>query len=243
MKALLEKYKQTKWHRGWVKLGEDLKPMTWKERIEHIFMYYKEVMLVILALIVALSAVITMSINSSKEVLVSGMIINLSLKQEGYNYMQSEYLEVLAPGEKNKDVQLDATNFGDILDAENGEFNYNASMTFIARVSGQMLDYAIMDKFAMEYYITQDAFLDLREFFTEAELAEMDAAKKIIYVQVEETGKRWPVAVDISDIPFVKDNVTTEGPIYFVFSGNIRNIETYRNIWDRLHAWESEPAA
>ena len=56
----------------------------------------------------------------------------------------------------------------------------------------------------------------------------------------EEPGERFPVAVDISNIPFVKDMVTSEGPIYFILSGHIRNLDMCRNVWDRLHAWESK---
>lgn len=241
--SFLEKYKQTKWHLGWVKFFNDLKPMTWLQRLEYIWMYYKEVMAIIALVGLAIALVVTVISHRMKEPLVSGMIVNLSVKQEGYNYMQTDYLEALAPGEKNKVVELDYTSFGSLEDAENGEINYNASMMLIARVTGQLLDYALLDKFAMEYYIGRDVYLDLREFFTEAELQELDAANRVIYLQVEDTGDRWPVAIDISEIPFVKDNVTTKGPVYFVLSGNVRNLEMCRNAWDRLHAWKSKPAA
>ena len=118
-------------------------------------------------------------------------------------------------------------------------------MNLVARVSEQLLDYALLDKYAMEYYMGQDVYLDLREFFTAEELAALEAEKRLMYLQVqeeegEEPGERFPVAVDISNIPFVKDMVTSEGPIYFILSGHIRDLDMCRNVWDRLNAWESK---
>jgi hypothetical protein len=38
---MLERYKASKFYRGWVKFCNDLRPMNWKQRLEYLWMYYK----------------------------------------------------------------------------------------------------------------------------------------------------------------------------------------------------------
>jgi hypothetical protein len=181
-----------------------------------------------------------MVISRTKETLVSGMMVNITMDPVGMHYMLEGYQNDLAPGDKKHVVELDYTNFGDMMDLEFGESSYYASQILLARVSGKMLDYMILDKFAMEYYITQEVYLDLSKFFTPEELAELDAQKRVIYAMQEGETVRWPIAIVITDIPYVKDNVKNEGDIYFALSGNIRDLDACRNAWERLNAWESK---
>lgn len=236
---MLERFKKTKFYLGWVKFINDLRPMTWKKRLEYLWMYYKEYAYCAGIVLIAISLLVTILVKQTKESVVSGMIINTTMRQEGFNYLSQDYKEVLAPDDKNKIVELDYTTFGDPLDPENGQNSYYASMILTARVSGAMLDYIIMDKFAMEYYITQEVYLDLREFFTEAELAALDAQDKVIYAMQEGDTDRWPIAINITDMPFVQDNVTSGEDTYFALSGNVRSLEMCRDVWNRLNAWES----
>lgn len=236
---MLEKFKETKLYLGWVKFINDLKPMTWKKRLEYLWMYYKEYAYCAGIVVVAISLLVTIIANQTKETIVSGMLVNTTMTQEGMNYLSQDYKAELAPDDKNKLVELEYTTFGDPTDLERGEESYYASMILTARVSGAMLDYIIMDKFAMEYYITQEVYLDLREFFTQEELAELAAQDKVIYAMQEGETERWPIAVVISDLDYVKDNVTSQGDTYFALSGNVRSLETCRNVWDRIHAWKS----
>jgi hypothetical protein len=189
--------------------------------------------------VVAISLLITIIANQSKETIVGGMLVNTTMTQEGMNYLTQDYKAELAPNDKNKLVELEYTTFGDPMDPERGEESYYASMILTARVSGAMLDYIIMDKFAMEYYITQEVYLDLREFFTPEELAELAAKDQVIYAQQAGQEERWPIAIVISDLDYVKDNVTSQGDTYFALSGNVRSLETCRNVWERILAWQS----
>ena len=92
----------------------------------------------------------------------------------------------------------------------------------------------------MEFYIIQDVYMDLREFFTEEELAQLDAENRVIYAQQEGENDRWAVAVAITDIPFIQEYVApAEGEeIYFALSGSTPRPEMCRNVWNYLHAWE-----
>jgi hypothetical protein len=180
--------------------------------------------------------------EQNKEVLVSGMMVNISIDQQGMNYLTDEYAEYLGATNKNQVAEVDYTNFGDMLDPENGESSYYASMILPSRVTGAMLDYIIMDKFAMEYYILQDLYMDLREFFTEEEMAQLDGEKRIIYAQEEGSNDRKPIAVDITGLDFIQSYVAPkEGEaIYFALAGSSPRPEMCRNVWNYLHAWTKD---
>lgn len=215
----------------------ELKPMTWKQRIDHIWTYYKEHMFFAGIILVLIIAIIGSAINASKDVLINGMMVNISITQEGYNYLDRDYFEDLNGNKYTESVQLSYANFSSLEDATYAEENYSAAMKLVGLVSGGHLDYIILDQFGMEFYIAQDVYLDLREFFTKEELTELESY--LIYAQEEGKEDRMPIAVDISDLSFVKDTIGTEEKTYFALGGNNPDLAMCRNVWQRLHAWKT----
>lgn len=234
---MLAKFKETKLYLSWVKLINDMKPMTGRQRVEHLWMYYKEYLLCLFIVISLISMIATVMIHRSKETLVSGMMVNIAIDQEGYDYLSVDYLARLGGVEGKQVAELDYTKFGDPFDPADGQESYYASLILISRVSGAMLDYMILDKFAMEYYITQDVYMDLRDMFTAEELAQLEENHQLIYAQEEGSEDRQPIAVVITDTAFVKDNVQSEGDIYFALSGSSPRPEMCRDAWEYIHAW------
>lgn len=234
------KFKETKFYQGCVKLLNDLKPMTFQQRVEHLWMYYKEYLWCAGVVLVALSLAVTVIINQTKDTVVSGIMANISIDQEGYNYLSEDYHQRLNGGDKKKIVELDYIYFGDMEDLNNGYNSYYSAMTLTARVSGGQLDYMILDQFALEYYIGQEVYMDLREFFTEQELAQLEAQERVIYAMQEGDTERWPIAVDITQIPFARDNIDSEGKVFFALSGNTQRPEMCRDAWEYIHAWKEK---
>ena len=226
----------TKELKGWRKLAADLKPMSFSQKVDHLWTYYKEWLFVAFLLLVSVCAMITSIKNTSKDVMLNGMLVNISISQQGVDYLGVEYLDAMGGDPDKQKVELDYTNFESLADPTNAEDNYSKSMLLTARVTGGMLDYAIMDKLGLEFYLTQDVFRDLREFFTPAELAELEPY--LIYAQVEGEQERWPMAVDITHLPFVKDTMEQEEVVYFTLSGNVRSEDACRSIWEYINAWE-----
>jgi hypothetical protein len=83
-------------------------------------------------------------------------------------------------------------------------------------------------------------YLDLREFFTPEELEELGS--RVIYARQEDEAEedRWAVAVDISDLPFIKENMGDKTQFYFALSGSTQRKEICRDMWNYLHAWKPE---
>lgn len=233
-----EKIKQSKFYIGFQKLRQDLKPMTFKQKCEHLWMYYKEWLFVVFLAVMGISLVATVLGEQNKEYLVTGMMININIDQEGMDYLTKDYAKYLGATSENQVATVDYTSFGDPLDPETGENSYYASMILPSRVTGAMLDYMILDKYSMEYYILHDVYMDLRDFFTEEELAQLDAEKRVVYAQEEGSFDRVPIAVTITQLPFIQKYVAPDADIYFALSGSSPRPEMCRNVWNYLHAWQ-----
>lgn len=228
-------------------LLQDLKPMTFWEKVDHLWTYYKEYLFVVLLVVIVMAFTVTTLVNSNKKLLLSGMLINVSMTQTGYNYMTEDYHAYLGATPVWEVVQLDTTDFSSLEDPTSMEDNYNKSMLLMARVSGQMLDYALVDRMALEFYATQEVFLDLREFFTPEEMEAL--GERVIWMQPEpeegmeaedyEEGELdpWVAAVDVSDLPFFRENCGEGETVYFTMSGNDPDKEATRAFLEYLMAW------
>lgn len=233
----MKKFSETKFGAGWAKLRQDLKPMTFRQKVDHLWTYYKVFIFIILFLCSPLFLLGTFLNRQGQEVLVSGMMVNLQVDPKLMTYMTTDYALDLGATSEKQIAELDYANFGDLFDSQNAEGNYNQMMMLVARVSAGTLDYMLLDQKAMEHYIAQQVYLDLREFFTPQELEALNAEGKVIYARQEDQEDKWAVAVDISDTAFVKDNVNSEGPVYFALSGNYQRPEICRNAWERIQNW------
>lgn len=234
---MIVKGKKTKMSERWNKLMSDLKPMTWKQRIDHLWTYYKEWVWIAAVVIIVMIGIISSFIQAGKDVVVTGMLVNISITQEGHNYLQEDYFAHVGADEKNDIVRLEYTNFESLADPTNNENNYYSAMALIAEVSATTLDYIIQDELALEFYIYQDVYMDLEEFFTPEEIEAL--AGKLIYAEEEDSDDPWLMAIDITDLPFVQDNITSDGKVYFSLSGSTTRPEACRDIWEYINNWES----
>lgn len=254
-------FKDSNFYKGFVKLLNDLKPMSWKERIEHIWEYYKEYMLVVGVFLVVTIGLITSSIAAGKEAVVTGIMVNITVDQKGYSYLSTDYAKHI--GETDEDlVRLEYTEFSDLL-VDASEENYNAAQVIILEVAAKKLDYMILDKLAMEFYTAQEIYLDLRDFFTLEELQEFMKKDQLVFCLEEKAADMsaeelkalqeyclseegadieycWPAAVKITDMDYVKDNVTSGGDIYFAMAGSTEKLEQVRGVWEYMKAWKAE---
>lgn len=232
--------KNTKLYKSFIKLIGTLKPMTWKQRIAHIWTYYSIHMVIALMLIILLIAIISSAISANMETLISGVLANIDMTEEGWEYIDEAYLAHLDGDSKKQSVNLTSAFFKDInTSAENLDNNYNAAMSAISMVNAQALDYFLMNEEAMVLYMTQEVFLDLTAFFTEEEIAEL--GDKVIYLEITDendtTVSRTPVAVNIEEMKFAQDCLNISEGCYFALAVNTPRIDTCRDFWEYLLAW------
>lgn len=223
-------------------LKETLKPMTPKQRIAHIWTYYKiQIFLAIFAIIFIVTVIGNLT-NAGKETLISGVFANVDMSQEGWIYVDDQFFAHLHGDEQTQTIHLSATDFTGIYsNVSLFDSSYTSAMNPVAMVSGGSLDYFILDEDALQFYMTQEVFLDLSDFFTADELDTF--GDKVIYLELVDdsdvTVSRSAVAIDISDLPFVQDCLNLTGGCYFSLATSISHPDNCRIFWEYLLAWNA----
>ena len=213
-------------------LKVDLKPMTFTQKVDHIWTYNKELILITVGvLVLVISFLVTFL--SKPEPIFSGYLLNVEISEDGKTYLSEGFQQHCGATGKNIS-ELNSGMYN--LDLSSAyEASYSTRMQVAALCSGQFLDYMIMDKKGMEAFIVDEVYMDLRDFFTEEEFAQWK--DKITYLQPE-GGTEYPAVIDISDLAFVKDCIDTDEPVYLVFIVNTTRPERCTEFWNYLLSWE-----
>lgn len=218
-----------------------LRPMTWRQRIDHIWTYYKEIILIALGVIILLASIVNNALKPKVDVLMCGYLANVTLSEEGSSYLQEDYLSHLGGVPETQAVYLNSTFFGGEDYLTNMDANYNAALAPVLQVTAQEVDYMLLDEVALEFYLTKAFFMDMTQLLTQEELQQLELT---YYQPVDKndnpTGESYPVAVDISDTAFVKDCAQKAEKVYFVVIANGPNKDDIRDFWDYLNAWKQE---
>lgn len=236
-----EKIKNLKLYQGFVKLKETIKPMTFREKIQHIWFSYKAEMYIAALLIFVVVFVFSCIITANTELMIAGDLMNLSISDEGLEYLTDDYLERMGGEKFLKKFQIVETYYNTGDSSEEIEYNYQSSTQIVARVAAGMLDFQIINKPAMELFLGEDFYLDLRQFLTEEELAQWEG--KIIYIEYMDSDERIPVALDISGTDFAKDCMPHYGPYFFAVIKTSPRLEQVRDFFDYLLDWEENKAS
>ena len=211
---------------------EQLKPMSWKERLEHLWEYYKWVLVVAALVIMLISIVCTSIYNRNLKVLFGGSVVNVYMSNEAAEYLQGDVEEMLQAGEMEQ-VFLHTISVGDMSTSTDASTD---AMTVVVRVAAQELDYVIMDESALNYFINTAVVTDLTPCLTEEQLAMFEG--KTVLARLEENGPVVPVALEITDIDFLKDCYIGNRKIYISFPNNTEHAMTPSQFLDYLLAWE-----
>lgn len=222
---------------GLKKLKEDLAAMpTLRQKLEHIWTYYKLWLVVLVLVIMGISLVSTSFVNANTDMLLAGVAVNVNISDEGNAYLTDGMFDQLTKDGKWEDIALQEMRLHDLMDTEDVEEDYYSLMSILGMGAGKILDYLIMDKDAMEILLPNDPFLDLQELLTQEELKALDG--RVVYKE-DTDGTLTPIAVEITDTPYIKDNATADGKVFLAFTVNTTRKNACRILWDHLNAWES----
>lgn len=148
-----------KWLRAeWEKLA----PMTWKQRWEYIWEYYKLALIAAAVLIVFTVSMVRSGLYQQKKLLISGIFINTTTTEEGYAFVKEDYWEHCGADSETRSELIEVRNI-----AYNAEqptaMDANAVMTVDAMIAVGDLDYIICDRTAAEFYGRQEYCHDLAQ--------------------------------------------------------------------------------
>lgn len=222
------------------RLKVDLKGMTWQQKLDHIWTYYKEfIIFTTIGLIVIIGMGSTM-LAPKKELLMGGICVNTYISAEGESYLNQEYFDWLQGDPKKQEIQMSFRSFGDFSTSTQ---DYEAFQSIVAMLYAARIDYLLMDEDGMGPLINYESLLDLREVFTEEELKAFGTDVRYAQRTDEEgnpTGEMFPVALEITDIPFVQDCRSYNQKIFLGFAASAPNKDSLRDFWQYLMAWESK---
>lgn len=236
-----EKIKNLGIYKGFVKLKETLKPMTFKEKIQHIFYSYKAEMYIAGLMIFMVCFLISCIITANTKLMIAGDLMNVSISDEGLQYLTDDYLVRLGGEKFMQKFSIEEVYYTSEGDDAVLEYSYQASAQTVSRMVGGMLDFQIINKPALELFLSEGFYMDLRKFLTEEEFAQWEG--KIVYVEYPDNPERIPVALDLSDTAFVKDCMPNFGPYFFTVIMTTPRLQETRDFFDYLLAWEENKAA
>lgn len=220
----------------WNKLLQDLKPMTFKQKVDHLWTYYYWV-LIIIAVIVMLICIVSSSIKTlNTDVLIAGVLVNADVSLEGHDFLEERFFEKLGGIEGDQEVQISDVIFEDPFLTQEIEYTHNATVKVLAMMSAQSVDYMIMDKMSMEFYLGQDIFIDLNELFSKEELELWK--DELIYLTYEDTGETIPVAINIGKTALGQRYVNSEKERFIAFAVNTPRQDACKIFWEYIKTGE-----
>jgi len=164
---------------------------------------------------------------------------------------------VLGGDPQKEEVRYSEVYFGDMANPKNSdEVQYAQKPMLLA--AAQEIEYVIMDKNALTYYLYQKMFVPLEDVLTQEQMqmlekngwlfyleekAHEDALEEIFGEDVEdengneEVGLKYPIAVDLSETEFGK-SCRTADKVYIAFTGNTDMAEWSDDFLAHLLNWK-----
>lgn len=218
-------------------LKATLAPMTYKEKLQHLWAYYKWLLVVFLCFVMLISVVLTSCNNRQINVIVGGVAVNMDISDAGEEYLTNGY-KAYTGSESDKDRASLGYMTLDSVETSVSSDNYVALQSVLALVAGKDLDYLITNEEAFLILLKQEIFADLRNVYTEEELETMGEA--VVYYQEQGSSKKTPVAIDIRNTPFIQENTTADGMVYFIFIANSERTEQTKDLLEYLKDWPAK---
>ena len=192
-------------------------------------------MIVLLSLLTVALLVARKYILLNKDVLAAGLCVNVTIEDPARESLENSCREHLTTGDRWEKVRLSQVTMAD-FGKTNLEYrtDYHTLSSILSLNENGEVDLLLTDQTALETLIRSEVFLDLRQFFPEETLEALGA--KVIYVRSSEMdpGESYPVAVDISELPFVREYMTTPDRVYFSIAKNSPRQDALRLIWELI---------
>lgn len=195
--------------------------MTFGEKMEYLWEYYRWVLLVAAFGAIVIAMVVTGIVNSSGKVFYSGAVVNVQLGEEGEAFL-TDHLEEIFPAPKGERAKLFTTSFQDLQKASDVEMSAATAYRVVLMITAEDYDYMIMDETAWNYYRNHPVFTALDEMFPDEVIERY--SDRIVRYQPEDS-EELPLAIDITDSAFARKYAQQGTKVYIAFPGNTGRTE------------------
>lgn len=216
------------------RLKNDMKDMTFGEKLGHLWDYYKWFAIVGVILIVAAVSVVISVIENSKELTYGGVIVNLSVTEEGRAYLKEGWFEALEGDPQKQKIELDEMYIPDAGQTTFAEASLANAQKITAMISAGYVDYVLADAYSIHYLGSAGSFSPLDTVLSQEQLAQFEG-KLVTYEDEEQS---YLVAIDISELPFVKAHLISADKVYIAFPGNTGRTQRNMEFLEYLMNWE-----
>lgn len=214
---------------GLQELSNALKPMSWKDRIVHLWTYYKWVGFTVLAVAAAISIIV--HAVTAKDPLFSGATVNLLLSEEGRSYITDDWKEQLS------DAPQDWVDLAEMFTSDDvtmvGQDAVTATLQLSVMIASGELDYVMMDKETLGHFLEQGAFSDLRTMLADEQLDRL--GNRVLYVT--DGAESYPAAIEITATDFTQSCMAYAEAVYIAFPGNTERTEWVDDFLEHLLSW------
>lgn len=226
--------------KGFARLKQDLKGMTFKQKADHLWTYYRWIIIVVIMTVIVLSILTTSFINANTNTLLAGVCLNVEPDEQAQKILTDGFQEKNGTGvrwEETKFVPaiLTRTTTENIMDNQ-----YNLT-NIHALIISEDLDYLISDEEGIIVLLPENEqdqiLLDLNQFFTPEEMERFGQEQRLILTEGP-NGEEMPVGVDISDLPLIKKHFKADEKVYFCLTLNMARKEKLHAFWEYINAWE-----
>ena len=223
---------------GFEKFKQTMATLSWPERIDYLWTYYKWVIGVVILAVVVISIIVSCIYHARLDTLFGGTCVNVEFTDEGDAYLSDDWFALLGGREGKEEVNYFSTILQDPDRTTNTETNAAAAMSVIVLIGTQDLDYIIMDQIGMDYFGEREIFPSLEQVLSEQMLARME---DLLIYNTDEAGNTYPIAIDISEAAFIRNCAKNDGPVYIAFPGNTDRLALSEEFLEYILDWE--PAA
>jgi hypothetical protein len=218
----------------WQNFIDVLKPMTPKQKLDHLWTYYKAVPITLLAIIFFLSSLIPGIIESRKEVLFGGLSINFNENDRMKSCLIDE-LFVFFGGTDSKKQHVTLNTMSLSTASEDLAALYDEHTAIAAQIAAKELDYIILDTTSVEFFSNMDVMADLNTLLTAQQLQTLN--DRLLY-RTSTEGKTYPFAIDLSGTAFAQACNPIDGAVYIIFPGNTERAGKTAQFLDYILNWQ-----
>lgn len=222
----------------WQRLKGELKDMTPKQKLEHLWEYYKWVLGVLLLIVMIVATVISAIQSSQVNVRLAGAAINVDLSADGYRMLTDGYREQIDARGKRDSVELTNFFFDNPYTTVEQTNTFDVIESVDAKIAADLMDYILFDELAWEFLRSPDRLLDLRELFTPEQLDAMGAA--VVKLYIPDTGEVIPMAINITDTEFYHRHIQTKETVYLAFSINTSRLDVCADLWQYIKGGQTD---
>lgn len=212
-----------------------LSDLSWKERLEYIWDYYKPLMAAVIAVIILISVGTTIYRNMQIETLLNVIFVNSSNILGDSESMNADFVECIGGLKKNQEIVMD-TSFSIADDGSQYSMASQTKMTALASVGS--IDIMVMDEDVFEHYYEAGNFADLSEILSAEQLeewADLLIERKPSEESNDTEKETVTAAIDLSEAPALKKYELYNGEKLYggVFAGKEKN-ELYGEFFEFL---------